>query len=1202
MEISHVPHLFLSYAHKDQDLVTEFHARLENLTGCYVWIDKGALKGGDEWEAAIDLAINESYGVLFFVTQAFLESDFIQEKEIPVALNRFRKELKTQPRLFPIRFHEVDLPNAIAGIQWIDAVDRGFDDVIAELKSLLPDPIETGHRFIVDWPRLSNFRGREKLLQDLHDSLKNRGNKVSIKTAGLYGLGGIGKTQLAVEYAHRYRFHYPSGVYWINAAEDWTFEFASLAEHLALKPPDINAPDRERQLVIAFHEYLRQQSTDALLILDNVRNPEDIIEQEIGPKLRIIDLRAKILITTRRQSLPEDFLPLSVDVLPIEEARQILLAVRPLSVTDNAIDQICHDLGCLPLALNLAAAALRKRPTLSPRKFRDYLQKLGIDEVASQIKLEHRDLKVPVYADHAVSVALGWHWEQLDNENARHLLVLAASYNEAAQIPLARLKILANMQDSPDDLFQPFDDAVKEVQSLNLIEMIGAESIRLHPLIRDEIRKRNASHAEVFLNGAVHLVQTYHTPQLVQEETIKRGFQALVADLRETHTSLSSQYDELESLMHVFSEEAYHLREWEPHNPIKTPYLIQHLRERAHYLGNEIVRDKYDRWLSRFIHFRTDFPWTILVENQFEATDCGHTAAIRSLDILAEKQCVVTASDDKTIRLWDVTDGETIAVFDGHTDRVYSVAAHSQTNRLLSASDDRTLRLWDLETSSTVIIMHGHQDWINAVVILPSGQQAVSAAWDNTLRLWDLETGKTIRTFQGHEKAVFDVAILPECDKILSASADYTLRLWDIETGHTLRVFAGHKMLIHCLVVLPNGQQALSGSYDKTLRLWDLNTGDTIRIFRGHTGPIRSVAVSKSGLHALSGSWDSTLRLWDVATGKTIRVLKGHTGAVNSLAIFPDGERALSGAEDGTIRLWNLAEGKTTRVFKSNVCRVMSIVALSDNRRFVSASTNGSLTIWDLKTAEILGALQDPETSIQALDVLPTKNRIISASSDATLKIWDVESINLLTVLKGHEDSVTTVEVLPDEKHALSGSWDNTLRLWDLHTGNTVKVFNGHTDWVWCVASLSDGQKALSGSSDGTLRLWDLKTTETLRVFEGHNWTVNSVKILPNQKQFISSSWDCTLRLWDIDTGKTLQTLTYHKDWVWSFVILNNGKWVLSASDDRELHLWDIQENQTLAVLKLREACTYLYRLGERQVVIGNNAGNIRSIQIFMPK
>jgi WD40 repeat protein len=82
-------------------------------------------------------------------------------------------------------------------------------------------------------------------------------------------------------------------------------------------------------------------------------------------------------------------------------------------------------------------------------------------------------------------------------------------------------------------------------------------------------------------------------------------------------------------------------------------------------------------------------------------------------------------------------------------------------HRAVSASEDGTLRLWDLESGQTIRSLESHTNWVSAVSVTPDGRRAVSASQDQTLRLWDLDNGKEIATFTG-ENGMVSCAFAPD--------------------------------------------------------------------------------------------------------------------------------------------------------------------------------------------------------------------------------------------------------------------------------------------------------------------------------------------------------------------------------------------------------------------------------------------------------
>ena len=276
--------------------------------------------------------------------------------------------------------------------------------------------------------------------------LLQKGEAVGVRPAALTGMGGIGKTQLAVEYAYRYRDAYPGGIYWVNAAENWQREIASLAEKVGLREDGAPEEDRQRLLAVAFAKYL-DEHPGALAIFDNVEDPRSL--HGIIPA----QLHCHLLFTTRRRDSAGAFTAVEVGALPEAESLDLLLASeerRPIRDGGaegelDAAKAICRVLGHLPLALTLAGAYVGQNPKIPLVDYRERLAREGALTAVDDSGVAAEDL--PTRHAAAVHSTLELQWKALKGEAQRDVLRTAALFGEAAESPRARLALLTGMGD-----------------------------------------------------------------------------------------------------------------------------------------------------------------------------------------------------------------------------------------------------------------------------------------------------------------------------------------------------------------------------------------------------------------------------------------------------------------------------------------------------------------------------------------------------------------------------------------------------------------------------------------------------------------------------------------------------------------------------------------------------------------------------------
>jgi WD40 repeat protein len=569
----------------------------------------------------------------------------------------------------------------------------------------------------------------------------------------------------------------------------------------------------------------------------------------------------------------------------------------------------------------------------------------------------------------------------------------------------------------------------------------------------------------------------------------------------------------------------------------------------------------------------------------------GHSDSVCGVVVTPDGKRAVSASQDNTLKVWDLDTGRALRTLKGHSNWVSGVAMTPDGKRAVSASWDNTLKVWDLDTGLELRTLEGHSNWVSGVAVTPDGKRAVSASRDNTLTVWDLDTGRALRTLEGHSYWVSGVVVTPDGKRAVSASGDKTLMVWDLDTGRALCTLEGHFGSVDGVAVTPDGKRAVSASADGTLMVWDLDTGRALRTLEGHFRSVTGVAVMPDGKRAVSASGDNTLKVWDLDTGRALRTLEGHSGSVDGVAVTPDGKRAVSASGDNTLKVWDLDTGRALRTLEGHSGYVSGVAVTRDGKRVVSASADKTLKVWDLDTGRALRTLEGHSDSVAGVAVTPDGKRAVSASGDKTLTVWDLDTGHALRTLEGHFWWVAGVAVTPDGKRAVSASVDKTLKVWDLEIGRALRTLEGHSSYVDGVAVTPHGKRAVSASDDKTLKVWDLESGRALRTLEGHSSGVSGVAVTPDGKQAVSASRDNTLTVWDLDTGHALRTLEGHSASVFGVALSPDGQRAVSASWDKTLKVWGLDTGLLIATFHCDGAARCCACVDNQRIVAGDDGG-----------
>lgn len=247
---------------------------------------------------------------------------------------------------------------------------------------------------------------------------------------------------------------------------------------------------------------------------------------------------------------------------------------------------------------------------------------------------------------------------------------------------------------------------------------------------------------------------------------------------------------------------------------------------------------------------------------------------------------------------------------------------------MLTASADRTARLWDLASGLTIRTLAGG----DVVAFSPDGKRALTGGAEYRAHLWDLETCAIECSLDaGHGRyTVLDVAFSPDGKYILSASNENFAVLWEASTGREVRRLSGQKVgPVASCAFSDDGRILFAGGRFHAAKLWNLTTGRQVRSLDGWVRPpsrnpelllAPSTAMSRDGrVLAMAGRDDRSPTLWDATTGKPLRAIAVTKGVqapllenINAVAFSPNGKYVATGGDLGLVRVFEVGTDRAS--------------------------------------------------------------------------------------------------------------------------------------------------------------------------------------------------------------------------------------------------------------------------------------------------
>lgn len=484
----------------------------------------------------------------------------------------------------------------------------------------------------------------------------------------------------------------------------------------------------------------------------------------------------------------------------------------------------------------------------------------------------------------------------------------------------------------------------------------------------------------------------------------------------------------------------------------------------------------------------------------------------------------------------------------GHTAKVQNIAI-TPDGKLVTAAEDKTIRIWNPkngreERKILGQIGPGVEGKIHTIALSPDGKLLASGGvlgpgasnrdLTSSIRLHDFQSGELLQILRGHHNVVDDLDFSPGGHWLASGSADKTVRLWKRSGSRFIAgpVLRDHENNVNAVRFFEDSGhlRVVSVSWDHTVRLWDAASGRQLALGR-HDGEAVSLAIGPDWI--ASSGVDKTIRIWDYSL-RPLRTIRSETTPAG-LAAHPDGRRLLVGAASppGNVNIWNVRTGKLLTSYTGHKNLTIAVGWLQDGTAVSAGGSDKEIVFWDADTGReqrrIVGGGRIAWASGLNGSQLGFGNTWTANYGKSDLEhAFDFASLQITKLSKSDASSFQRLRIhfgplkLSHEQGGDYGHWNAILVIKEggRERARVIRdLTNGLGNNVY--GFTRDG-KIVSGGSHGQLRVYN-KDGEELANLVGHEGDVRALAV--EGDRLLSGNTDQTLKLWDLGQVGTKKTI-----------------------------------------------------------------------------
>jgi WD40 repeat protein len=514
-------------------------------------------------------------------------------------------------------------------------------------------------------------------------------------------------------------------------------------------------------------------------------------------------------------------------------------------------------------------------------------------------------------------------------------------------------------------------------------------------------------------------------------------------------------------------------------------------------------------------------------------------------DFSPDESRVVTASPDRSARIWDLASGELLHSLP-HDGQVLEARFSADGRLVATASPLGKARVWDGLTGRLLQEFDHGDEKVMQAAITADGRALVSVTWSGVYS-WDLFSGIRIPHSYGPPTLRQVIHLSEDPDLVLISSPFRGASVWRLKNAQPKSQILRHpratNMRPHGDVVWkagfsPDGNQVISSGSDLAARLWNSYTSEQILpVFKWEIGWHAGFSPDQSEILVASQALNQ-IDVFDALTGDEILTEPIRSEGLPFFAAYSPKRNAegdylvvVAGIGSRAARLFNTRTGQPVGKplihhgagsFNTNVLSDLRVMFGPNGEQEIVGTDDGTARLFAVPSGDLLLTLQGDEGHrylLQSVRFDPVGGRrVVTASSDGTAIIWSVsgpDAGRVLHRLTHSQDIVSYAEFSPDGRKVVTASVYGSVRIWDAGTGELIGTPMVHGGTVRVAKFSSDSQRGVTASMDHTTRIWDASTGHALSDPLWHDGGTTWATFNKDGDRLVTAGIDSTARIWE---------------------------------------------------------------------------------------